>query len=208
MPTMDYPPVSSVASIVAAPPVLTALAVTMAADSGRYVAQTRTRLARSVASNLLRTAFGVVHRDLGPANLFLSRRADGSLCVNVLDFGTSKLSNASKRQAPSDYGMTRAATLLGSRSGDCNTNPGGTAFAKPHLPWQLLVLLLRHQKKAHRPSLAFTRVTLPTGLPLLSSDLTYAEHTTICTTSARTAVIKRDARLTHDPRRAVVERRS
>jgi len=32
-------------------------------------------------------ALGIVHRDLKPGNLFLARRADGSPCVKVLDFG-------------------------------------------------------------------------------------------------------------------------
>src|SRR6185503_4107829 len=32
-------------------------------------------------------ALGIVHRDLKPANLFLTRRADRSPCIKVLDFG-------------------------------------------------------------------------------------------------------------------------
>ena len=39
-------------------------------------------------------ARGVVHRDLKPSNLFLTRRADGSPLVKVLDFGISKSSDA------------------------------------------------------------------------------------------------------------------
>ncbi len=36
-------------------------------------------------------ALGMVHRDLKTANLFVSTRLDGSMCVKVLDFGIAKL---------------------------------------------------------------------------------------------------------------------
>jgi serine/threonine-protein kinase len=56
-----------------------------------------------------------VHRDLKPANLFLSRRADGSICVKVLDFGISKFASPDvSLSSAADYGMTQAATVLGS----------------------------------------------------------------------------------------------
>jgi predicted Ser/Thr protein kinase len=54
-------------------------------------------------------AAGIVHRDLKPSNLFLTRRADGSACVKVLDFGISKVS-----QGREDMGMTRTSTVMGS----------------------------------------------------------------------------------------------
>ncbi|WP_437876290.1 protein kinase domain-containing protein [Sorangium sp. So ce513] len=37
-------------------------------------------------------ALGLVHRDVKPANLFLTRARDGSPCIKVLDFGVSKVS--------------------------------------------------------------------------------------------------------------------
>ena len=41
-------------------------------------------------------AAGVVHRDLKPDNVFLSRRSDGSLQLKLLDFGVSKVFNGEK----------------------------------------------------------------------------------------------------------------
>ena len=55
-------------------------------------------------------ALGIVHRDLKPSNLFLTKRADGSACIKVLDFGISKLTVGSD----SEMGMTRTATMMGS----------------------------------------------------------------------------------------------
>jgi serine/threonine-protein kinase len=56
-------------------------------------------------------AIGIIHRDLKPSNLFLTRRADGSACVKVLDFGISKYS------APGSSGnldMTKTHAIMGS----------------------------------------------------------------------------------------------
>ncbi len=55
-------------------------------------------------------AAGLVHRDLKPGNLFVTRRADGSACVKVLDFGISK---DTKPNRP-DPEMTGAKDLMGS----------------------------------------------------------------------------------------------
>jgi serine/threonine protein kinase len=50
-------------------------------------------------------ALGIVHRDVKPANLFVTRRLDGSLCIKVLDFGISitnrTLAPRSSARAPS-----------------------------------------------------------------------------------------------------------
>ncbi len=53
-------------------------------------------------------AAGVVHRDLKPHNLFLSRRADGSPCIKVLDFGISKATGSPAAA------MTSTAAMMGS----------------------------------------------------------------------------------------------
>ncbi|HEX8110657.1 MAG TPA: serine/threonine-protein kinase [Kofleriaceae bacterium] len=37
-------------------------------------------------------SLGIVHRDIKPANCFITRRADGTLLLKVLDFGISKIS--------------------------------------------------------------------------------------------------------------------
>src|SRR4051812_20766395 len=47
-------------------------------------------------------ALGIVHRDLKPANLFVTRRADASPCIKVLDFGISKMTLPGNSQ---EFGM-------------------------------------------------------------------------------------------------------
>ncbi len=55
-------------------------------------------------------AAGIVHRDLKPGNLFRTHRADGSVCIKVLDFGISK--NTKMEQF--DPEMTGAKDIVGS----------------------------------------------------------------------------------------------
>jgi eukaryotic-like serine/threonine-protein kinase len=75
-----------------------ALPVALATD---YVLQVATGLAEA-------HALGIVHRDLKPANIFLTRRADKTPLIKVLDFGIAK--------SPTDrqFNLTRTATIVGS----------------------------------------------------------------------------------------------
>jgi serine/threonine protein kinase len=59
-------------------------------------------------------AAGIVHRDLKPSNLFVTRRADGSPCVKLLDFGISKFDFHGGRGT--DPALTATATIMGSPS--------------------------------------------------------------------------------------------
>jgi serine/threonine-protein kinase len=54
-------------------------------------------------------AAGIVHRDVKPSNIFLARRADGSVTVKLLDFGISKLPRHGESGA-----ITNETTMLGS----------------------------------------------------------------------------------------------
>jgi serine/threonine-protein kinase len=56
---------------------------------------------------------GLVHRDLKPENLFLTRRADGSPQVKVLDFGVSKSLLGDAALSPR---LTQTQALIGSPS--------------------------------------------------------------------------------------------
>jgi hypothetical protein len=57
-------------------------------------------------------AAGIVHRDLKPSNLFVTRKADGSPAVKLLDFGISKLTVAG--DGTGDPALTSTATIMGS----------------------------------------------------------------------------------------------
>ncbi|EYF07133.1 serine/threonine protein kinase PksC [Chondromyces apiculatus DSM 436] len=45
---------------------------------------------------------GIVHRDMKPANLFLTFREDGSPCVKILDFGIAKLADGASAELTQD----------------------------------------------------------------------------------------------------------
>lgn len=74
-----------------------------------YVLQTCEALADAHAA-------GVIHRDLKPGNLFLTRKNDGSPVIKVIDFGISKLGVAPDAGSPEgETGeMTKTAMMMGS----------------------------------------------------------------------------------------------
>jgi serine/threonine protein kinase len=78
----------------------------------RLSADATVRLAMQVARGLAKAhEAGVVHRDLKPANIFLSQREDDEPLVKILDFGISKVIDASR--AESKLKLTRAGTVVG-----------------------------------------------------------------------------------------------
>jgi tRNA A-37 threonylcarbamoyl transferase component Bud32 len=60
-------------------------------------------------------AAGIVHRDLKPTNLFVTRRADGSPAVKLLDFGISKLAPGAD-ETGIDPALTATTAIMGSPS--------------------------------------------------------------------------------------------
>ena len=54
---------------------------------------------------------GVIHRDVKPANLFLSREGGDEITVKVVDFGIAKMADA---ELPGRASLTRTGSMLGS----------------------------------------------------------------------------------------------
>lgn len=89
---MDLLEGSDVASILRAQPLPVATAVDFVVQACVALAEAHPR--------------GIVHRDLKPPNLFVTRRADGSQIVKLLDFGVAK--------AADELRLTHSMAMLGS----------------------------------------------------------------------------------------------
>jgi hypothetical protein len=77
--------------------------------SGPLDVETTLTYAKQVCAALVAAhAHGIVHRDVKPANLFLTHRDDGSPCIKLLDFGISKV------QADERSELTCTGSFLGS----------------------------------------------------------------------------------------------
>jgi serine/threonine protein kinase len=73
-------------------------------DAIDYVVQAAEALSRAHAA-------GVIHRDVKPSNLFLTRRADGTALVKVLDFGISKVIEEASKES---LQLTKTNAVMGS----------------------------------------------------------------------------------------------
>jgi serine/threonine-protein kinase len=88
------------------------LAALLAAEGPMSVAQAVDYVMHACEAVGKAHAAGIVHRELKPANLFLTKDERGGPCVKVLDFGICKLA-AGGSGGPSGW-ITAATTLLGS----------------------------------------------------------------------------------------------
>ncbi len=70
------------------------------------------RVALQAASGLAKAhELGIVHRDVKPANLFLTRRDNGELLVKVLDFGVAKIKM--DNFSATHHDLTRTGAMIG-----------------------------------------------------------------------------------------------
>ncbi|APR85967.1 Putative serine/threonine-protein kinase pknH [Minicystis rosea] len=94
-----------------------------------------------VASALQRThAAGVIHRDLKPDNLFLTRRDDGSPKIKILDFGIAKVL-AEGNQAAARTRIMGTPLYMSPEQvrGDGTVGPRADLYALGHIAFTLLV---------------------------------------------------------------------
>jgi serine/threonine-protein kinase len=113
------------------------------ADAVDYVLQACVAIAEA-------HALGVVHRDLKPSNLFLTRRADGTPLVKVLDFGIAKTRALTNEAGVPLESLTLSTSILGSPKYMAPEQVRGAREADPRVDvWALAVIL--HELVAGEP---------------------------------------------------------
>ena len=82
---------------------------------------------------------GIVHRDMKPENVFITKRTDGSLCAKLLDFGIAKVTGS---------------------DGNDNLTKTGTVFGTPHYmsPEQALGQAVDHRADVYSVGVMFFEI--------------------------------------------------
>ncbi len=107
---------------------------------GRLVPTAVLTLLRQAALALDRThAAGVVHRDLKPHNLFVSRRDDGSPSVKILDFGIAKLIDDTGGSQKTRSAGTPVYMPPEQVRGEGDIGAAADAYALAHIAYTMLV---------------------------------------------------------------------
>jgi tRNA A-37 threonylcarbamoyl transferase component Bud32 len=111
-------------------------------------------------------AAGIVHRDLKPTNLFVTRRADGSPAVKLLDFGISKLAPGAE-ESGADPALTATTAIMGSPSYMSPEQLKSTKEVDPRTDvWSLGTVL--YEAITGKP--AFRGETLPQTCAMIAAD--------------------------------------
>jgi eukaryotic-like serine/threonine-protein kinase len=84
-------------------------------------------------------ALSIVHRDLKPENLYLTRRADGSPRLKILDFGVAKLLTESTRWATTAVLGSPLYMAPEQAVGEAGIGPAADIYALGHIAFTLLV---------------------------------------------------------------------
>jgi len=117
-------------------------------------------------------AGGIIHRDLKPQNLFVSRRADGTDLLKVLDFGIAKLAEVERNVA-----ATRTGTILGTPAymspeqarGDRSVDQRTDVYALSAILYELLSGEKPHPADSHNAILH--HISTQAAVPLASLDV-------------------------------------
>ncbi len=126
-----------------------------------------TALLEQLARALARIhAAGVVHRDIRPANLFLSRRDDGSPLLKVLDFGIAKVVvETTKTLDPTLVVGSPPYMPPEQLDGDGDIGTAADVYAFAHVAFALLVGSAYWDDEHRREGLGALRRRIKQGLP-------------------------------------------